>query len=421
MIESGLFSTTDRKPWNEGVIANLPAYNFSHFGGFSRRNPSGLTDSPLRTLPADERVHGAAEAEKLLNDALLCSTERQVTKCGQYWLAAALPGDKLEYSQFFASTVGRTRRTLFSILVGIRERMGKGDCASCTPRPHVFNGSAGLPRTARHCFSLLFRAVVFRPTTPILIADNEGRYHDASVGAGRILGVPTDKIIGRRIDDFAQPAFKPNISGLWRSFLADGQQQGKLPLVRADGSVREVEYTAKRNVLPKHHVLVLRDKTPPAEDARPNEQGIPGWAQDYALYLVDIEGRIAAWYSGAVRIYGYPDEEALGQPVSILYPSDGALRLAGELERTAAEGHVGAEGWQAKKDGSRFWANTITMALKDERGELQGFARVVRDFSERHERDGKLHRHRARQRYGSAQLTIAGVASGEFDGSPRDE
>ena len=265
---------------------------------------------------------------------------------------------------------------------------------------------------------LLFRAVVFRPTTPILIADNEGRYQDASVGASRMLGLPTDKIIGRRIDDFAQPAFKPNISGLWRSFLADGQQQGKLPLVVADGSVREVEYTAKRNVLPKHHVLVLRDKTPPAEDARPNERGIPAWAQDYALYLLDIEGDIAAWYSGSVRIYGYPDEEALGQPVSILYHSDGALRLAGELERAAAEGHVGAEGWQAKKDGSRFWANTITMALRDEHGALQGFARVVRDFSERHERDEKLHRQRARQRYGPAQSTIAGIASGEFDRSP---
>ena len=118
----------------------------------------------------------------------------------------------------------------------------------------------------------------------------------------------------------------------------------------------------------------------------------PGLAQDYALYLLDIEGDIAAWYSGSVRIYGYPEEDALGQPVSIFYPSDGALRLVGELQRAAAEGHVGAEGWQTKKDGSRFWANTITMALRDERGALQGFARVVRDFSERHERDEKLHR-----------------------------
>ena len=71
-----------------------------------------------------------------------------------------------------------------------------------------------------------------------------------------------------------------------------------------------------------------------------------------------------------------------------------------------------------KKDGSRFWANVITMALKDENGELQGFARVVRDFSDRHERDEKLRRSRARLRPLPAESTIAGIVSGEFDRIP---
>ena len=71
-----------------------------------------------------------------------------------------------------------------------------------------------------------------------------------------------------------------------------------------------------------------------------------------------------------------------------------------------------------KKDGSRFWANVITMALKDENGDLQGFARVVRDFSDRHERDEKLRRSRARLRPLPAESTIAGIVSGEFDRIP---
>ena len=71
-----------------------------------------------------------------------------------------------------------------------------------------------------------------------------------------------------------------------------------------------------------------------------------------------------------------------------------------------------------KKDGSRFWANVITMALKDENGDLQGFARVVRDFSDRHERDEKLRRSRARIRPLPAESTIAGIVSGEFDRIP---
>ena len=68
------------------------------------------------------------------------------------------------------------------------------------------------------------------------------------------------------------------------------------------------------------------------------------------------------------------------------YPDEDTLRpkLDEELKRAAVEGHFGNESWHAKKDGSRFWANVITMALKDENGDLQGFAKVVRDFSDRH-------------------------------------
>jgi formate hydrogenlyase transcriptional activator len=88
------------------------------------------------------------------------------------------------------------------------------------------------------------------------------------------------------------------------------------------------------------------------------------------------------------------------------------------LKRAASEGHSGSEGWHVKKDASRFWANAIIMALKDEYGELQGFATVVRDFSDRHERDEKLRRGHARLRPRPAESTIVGIVSGEFDRIP---
>ena len=72
-----------------------------------------------------------------------------------------------------------------------------------------------------------------------------------------------------------------------------------------DGKPRDVEYTAKGNVLPVRHVLVLRDKTAPAETGQADKDRIPAWVQDYALFLLDVDGRVAAWYSGAARIYGY--------------------------------------------------------------------------------------------------------------------
>ena len=79
---------------------------------------------------------------------------------------------------------------------------------------------------------------------------------------------------------------------------------------------------------------------------------------------------------------------------------------------------MGTEGSQVKKDGSRFWANSITMALKDASGEMQGFARVVCDFTDRHEKDERLRRNRARLRPIPPQATIAGIVSGEFDHVP---
>jgi PAS domain S-box-containing protein len=188
--------------------------------------------------------------------------------------------------------------------------------------------------------------------------------------------------------------------------------------------VREVEYTAKGNALPERHVLALRDKSP--RDKSVKFHGAagagedPAWMQDYALFLFDADGRVVGWYSGAERIYGYQSQEIVGQPVSCLYPDEDALgiKLKEELKRAAAQGHFGSEDWHIRKDGSRFWANVFTMALRDESGELRGFGRVVRDFSKRHLAEEKLRPGgvlRLLSRVRAKESTIAGVVSGEFD------
>ncbi len=258
---------------------------------------------------------------------------------------------------------------------------------------------------------LLFRAIVFYPSAPILIADNDRHFREASVGAAKLLGLPRNKIIGRPLDDFAEPDFKPAISSSWDDFLKEGQQRGTIPLMSPDGSPQEVEYLAKGNLLPVRHLVVLRKKDPVGD--------VPAWVQDYALFLLDVKGLVVAWYAGAERIYGYTSEEVVGKHVSVLDAGEDAVKpLDEELKRAAGEGHVGREGWKAKKDGSRFWANSITMALRDQDGVLQGFARVVRDFSDRHARDEKLRRDRARRRTQPVESAIAGIVSGEFDQIP---
>ncbi len=150
-----------------------------------------------------------------------------------------------------------------------------------------------------------------------------------------------------------------------------------------------------------------------SRDVEDNVLGVPG----SALSLLDIDGTVVTWNSGAERIYEYKSDEAIGQHVSFCYLDEDTLRVRpeDELKRAAAEGHFTSEGWHTRKEGSRFWANVITMALKDEKEDLQGFARVVRDFSDRHETNEKLRRSRARLRPIPAESTIAGFVSGEFD------
>jgi formate hydrogenlyase transcriptional activator len=267
---------------------------------------------------------------------------------------------------------------------------------------------------------LLFRAIVYNPSAPVLITDNTGASIEASAGAGKLLRLPREKIIGRQIEEFIPASSKPQASQLWRAFLERGEQEGTLQLIAADGTTEEVEFAAKGNVLPLRHAVALRPKSTAglALEGEPNR--IPSWVQDYALYLLDVNGLVVAWYSGAARIYGYQPSEAIGQHVSLFYPGEPAQRvnLRHDFQRAEAEGHIGAEGWQARKDGEQFWANTITMALKDENGDLQGFARVARDFSERHGRDEKLRNSLARVRPIPLHSTIAGVVSGEFDRIP---
>src|SRR3954449_4461755 len=263
----------------------------------------------------------------------------------------------------------------------------------------------------------LLRAIVYHPSAPVFIADNDRHSLHASSGAGKLLGVPPDVIIGRSLDDFADPAFKPDISELWQAFLERGKQAGTLRLVGPDGKSREVEYTVKGNVLPVRHLVVLRHKEGAAGSALAE---IPAWVQDYAIFLLDVDGTVVAWYSGAERIYGYAASDVLNQHISVLYPDDEARRayVTEELNRSIAEGHFGNECWCMRQNGERFWGNVVTVSLKDEHGKLQGFARVVRDFSERRERDEKLRSKRSRIRPKSTDTLIAGIVSGEFDRIP---
>ena len=113
---------------------------------------------------------------------------------------------------------------------------------------------------------------------------------------------------------------------------------------------------------------------------------------DYAIVMLDPEGSVVSWNSGAQRIKGYRAEEIVGQHFSLFYPREEIDRgtPARDLEFVRAHGRLEDEGWRARKDGSTFWANVVVTAIRDQDGNLRGFAKLTRDLTERNKVEAEL-------------------------------
>jgi len=107
--------------------------------------------------------------------------------------------------------------------------------------------------------------------------------------------------------------------------------------------------------------------------------------KDYAIFMLDADGRVATWNAGAQRIKGYAAHEIIGRHFSVFYPDDEirAGKCEYELQVAARDGRFEDEGWRLRNDGSRFWANVVITALHDPSGALIGYAKVTRDLTER--------------------------------------
>ncbi|MEA2572398.1 MAG: hypothetical protein QOI24_4399 [Acidobacteriota bacterium] len=113
---------------------------------------------------------------------------------------------------------------------------------------------------------------------------------------------------------------------------------------------------------------------------------------DYAIVMLDPEGHIVSWNTGAERIKGFNAEEIVGHHFATFYPPDAVAegRPQRDLDLAAASGRHEDEGWRVRKDGSLFWANVVFTAIRDQAGSLRGFAKLTRDLTERNKVEAAL-------------------------------
>lgn len=148
-----------------------------------------------------------------------------------------------------------------------------------------------------------------------------------------------------------------------------------------------------RKVRSDVHFIIQRRKR--EEELRKSEERfrlLVSNVKDYAIYMIDADGKVISWNSGAEHIKGYTAEEIIGQPIDVFYVEND--REAGEsahnLGMAKKHGHFEKEGWRLRKDGSVFWASIVISALFDETGNLQGYAKITRDITERKKNEEQL-------------------------------
>jgi len=127
----------------------------------------------------------------------------------------------------------------------------------------------------------------------------------------------------------------------------------------------------------------LRDTRP--EDSAELYRLLVATVRDYAIFALDASGHVLTWNAGAAHLKGYEASEIIGRHFSVFYPPEdvAAGKPRAELIGAARDGRFEDEGWRVRKDGTRFWANVVVTALRDDQQRVVGFAKVTRDLTER--------------------------------------
>nr|WP_238940439.1 PAS domain-containing sensor histidine kinase [Pseudoroseomonas ludipueritiae] len=269
-------------------------------------------------------------------------------------------------------------------------------------------------------YELLIRSVV---DYAIFMLDLDGHVMSWNSGAERIKGYTAEEIIGEHFSRFYTE--EDRAAGLPAKALRIATESGRFSAeawrIRKDGArfwamvVIDAIYQDGRLI---GFAKITRDMTEQrkaqiaAMESERRFRLLVEGVTDYAIYMLDPDGRVSNWNAGAERIKGYALADVVGQHFSRFYtPEDVAAGLPRRaLETARSQGRYEAEGWRIRKDGTRFWASVVIDAIYDE-GQLMGFAKITRDLTERREAQQQLEQSRE-QLFQAQKMEAVGQLTG---------
>jgi PAS domain S-box-containing protein len=271
-----------------------------------------------------------------------------------------------------------------------------------------------------------FRDLLDVAPDAMVVVDEGGRILLANRQVESLLGYDPEELIGQLLETLLPERFRgrhvehraaylneprPRAMGANLTLFARRRDGGEIPVEISLSPVREPEgwvtIAAVRDISERRRMQeALRE----SEERR---RLLVESVREYAIYMLDAEGRIRTWNAGAERIHGYPEAEIVGRHVSLFYtPEDAASRRPQRgLAAAVRNGQYREEGWRRRADGTRFEADVTVTPLFGPDGTLRGFAKVTRDITERKQAEAD------RERASSARDELLSLLSHDLQNS----